>query len=165
MGCVRVGQTVPTAGHGLGAAGKRFVVQCRVDISPVEGPAVGSLATESHIVGGPRRPLKCAAGLGYGAQVGKQVRGLRREGRSQYRSHGRITFRPQAYVRNEAAARPLCMAARALRLQLPGLRQELPHVHVILREDFLHKLRRNRAEAGEAREVFWFSRSRGDRAG
>ena len=63
---------------------------------------------------------------------------------SRYRGEA---LRPDAYIGNQTAARPLRVAAGAFHLYLLGLGQKFPSVHVLLRNDFLYEFWRDRAEA------------------
>ena len=65
---------------------------------------------------------------------------LRREGRGEDSRHRGETLRPDVHICDQATARSLGVATGALHFHLPGLRQEFPDIHVLLRHNFLNHL-------------------------
>ena len=142
-----ISQAVPAPRYLPSPAGQCLVVEGWVYEAPIQGAAVGSLVAKSHIVGRPSGALKGAAGLGNSPQIREKMWGLFWESRGEDSRHRGKALRPDVYVGHQTAEWPLRVAAGAIRLYLPGLGQEFPDVHVLLRHDFLHELRWDRAEA------------------
>jgi hypothetical protein len=113
---MRIGQAVPAPRYLPSPAGKSLVVEGWV---PIEGASIGSLAAKRHIVGRPSGAFKGAAGLGNRPQIREEMWGFSWEGRGEDSRHRGEALRPDVYVGHQTAARPLRVAAGAIRLYLP----------------------------------------------
>ena len=150
---MRIGQAVPAPRYLPSPAGKCLVVEGWVYEAPIQGAVIGSLAAKRHVVGRPGGALKGAAGVGDSPQISEEMWGFLWVSRGEDSRHRGEALRPDAYIGDQTAAQPLGVAAGAICLYLPGLGPEFRNVHVLLRNDFLYELRRDRAKAREVRRV------------